>query len=216
MPHFQVFGCYHVARRRQKEVSLRVSWESRVEGMLPREFLMLRSLFLISAMVLVSVGTIGCQQQSPLEQLEAARASYTVEVSSFSIREEPIEPAVETQADAGTPGEAADGGADLSGILEPQLKTDVLLDVIVSTDSENTLEGVTVDYEHVDAGQNVKDSRKLWIDTSAVVRGAGSQVTLVVENVDYVEGDGFFVAVLSPVPLAEQSEYREFLSLQSP
>ncbi len=157
----------------------------------------------------------GCQQLSPLEQLEASRAGYTVEVSSFSIREEPIETATDVESE-GDGEETPDDGVDLSGILEPELKTDVLLDLIVSTDSQDTLDGVTIDYEHVDAGQNAKDSRKLWIDTSNVVRGVGSQVTVVVEDADYVEGDGFFVTVRSPVPLAEQGDYREYLSLQSP
>lgn len=114
-------------------------------------------------------------------------------------------------ADAeGADGEGADGaeGEDLAE--EVPVATDVVLDILVGTKGQETLDGLTVEVEQVDSAGNVKDRRLLWLDTSNVLRGQGSQMAVVLEDVDYADGDAFAVTLVSPVPAAERSEYREF------
>jgi hypothetical protein len=92
----------------------------------------------------------------------------------------------------------------------PPVRTDVILDILVSTTSSEYLPGITLDVEHADADRQAKDRRTLWVDTSGLVRGGGTQVTHVLENVDWEEGDAFYVEVRSPVPAEERADYKEF------
>lgn len=119
----------------------------------------------------------------------------------------------ETAAEGGATEAAGDetgGGVDAAITAAPSVRSDVILDILVSTTSQEYLPGVTLDLEHVDADRRVKDRRTLWVDTSNLVRGGGMQVTHVLENVDWEEGDGFFVEVRTPIPATERADYREF------
>ncbi|HVS16220.1 MAG TPA: hypothetical protein VMV46_20065 [Thermoanaerobaculia bacterium] len=153
----------------------------------------------------------GCTQLSPEEQVESVRAETTVELLSFAISETPVE-----EPDAAAEEAAAEVAEEPAEPAEPAsepaaaVRTDVILDLLVSTNANEPLSGITVEYEHVDAAETVKDRRRLWLDTANLVRGAGAQLSLVVEDVEYQEGDGFSVSVRTPVPEAERSEYREF------
>jgi hypothetical protein len=100
--------------------------------------------------------------------------------------------------------------AEIATIAGPQVRTDVILDILVSTTSDEYLPGITLDVEHVDAERREKDRRTLWVDTSALVRGGGTPVTHVLENVEWDEGDAFYVEVRTPVPAEERASYREF------
>jgi hypothetical protein len=105
----------------------------------------------------------------------------------------------------GPAGEAGDGAS-----AQPAVSTDVVLDMLISTTSQEYLPGITIDLQHVDAERKEKDRRTLWVDTSGLIRGGGAQVTHVLENVDYETGDGFFVEVRTPVPPEDRASYREF------
>lgn len=148
----------------------------------------------------------GCQARTEEQRVEAARAGYRVQLQTFTLKQQPltVEPSTGTAA-------ATDD------IREPTpVRTDVLLDVFVSTESEDTLTGLTVDFEHVDAARQLKEHRLLWLDTSAVAKGSSVQLTVSVENVDYQEGDAFGVEVRSPVPPGERAAYREFAASPAP
>ena len=92
----------------------------------------------------------------------------------------------------------------------PAVRSDVIHDILVSTTSNEYLPGVTLDVEHVDADHEEKDRRTLWVDTSGLVRGGGTQVTHVLEDVDWQTGDAMYVEIRSPIPPEERAEYREF------
>ena len=124
----------------------------------------------------------------------------------------PAEAAPEGAAD----GAGAEGDAETPGVMDatmaaaPPVRSDVILDILLSTTSQEYLPGVTLDLEHVDADRRVKERRTLWVDTSSLVRGSGIQVSHVLENVDWEDGDGFFVEVRTPIPAEERADYREF------
>ncbi|HVS62557.1 MAG TPA: hypothetical protein VMT85_03525 [Thermoanaerobaculia bacterium] len=183
---------------------------------------------LLIALVTLAV-LFGCAPSSPADQVEEARAQTTVELISFAVREEPVaSPAPEPTGDTeegeveGEPAgeEDAVGAEDAAGeedveaaATDVPVRTDVLLDLLVSSAADDPLSGITVELEHVDGDQNVKDTRLLWVPTPNLVRAVGAQVTVTVEDVDYAEGDGFSVSVRSPVPEGERSEYGEFQDL---
>ena len=87
------------------------------------------------------------------------------------------------------------------------------LDILVKHDSFEKLPGVTVDIVQVDGDLNEKGRWLLWVDTSNVERANPTQYSHVLEDIDYVEGDGFTVEVRHPVPEAERGDYREFENL---
>lgn len=187
-------------------------------------------------------GLAGCAQPTAEERVAAVRAQTKVELLSFAVREEPVvapvlEPVAE-EAAAAEPGPAGNAGAQAAAGDEPDeaipneeipnkeiadeetadagdvpVTADVLLDLLVSCAADQPLAGITVEFEQVDASQNVKDSRRLWVPTPNLVRAVGAQFSVTVEDVDYVEGDGFSVTVRSAVPETERSEYPEFQSL---
>jgi hypothetical protein len=171
---------------------------------------------------------LGCRPMSPIDRLEAQRGQYTVELTSFILEQEPLdvlieaspsEPdaALEETTEEGTEGGTEEGTAEDTEegtdelAVEPMLRTNVVLDLLVSTEGD-PLPGISVDFEHVDANRNMKERRLLWLETAELVKGVGVQLSAVVDDVDYQEGDGFHVEVRSPVPEAERSEYRELAS----
>lgn len=173
-------------------------------------------LLLVSS--ILSVGLVGCAQLSPADQVEAARAQTSVELRSFAVREEPVEQPAEmegeedeTAAEESSDAESADQeSADEMADAGVPVSVEVDLDLLVSSEADDPLDGITVEFEQVDVDRNPKDTRRLWLETPDLMRGVGAQYTLTVQDVDYVEGDGFSVTVRSPIPEAERSEYREF------
>lgn len=188
----------------------------------PQEVLVLSIARLLIALVTLAV-LAGCAPSSPADQVEEARAQTTVELISFAVREEPVaspapEPTGDTEegvAEDEPAGEEDAGDAEdaEAAAADVPVRTDLLLDLLVSSAADDPLSGITVELEHVDADQNVKDTRLLWVPTPNLVRAVGAQVTVTVEDVDYAEGDGFSVSVRSPVPEGERSEYGEFQDL---
>jgi hypothetical protein len=162
-----------------------------------------------------------------VDQIEAQRARYSAELTSFSIQQAPlVTVAPEAVAPETVAPEAAAGGeqtlgavgtpagsADDTMVIPTPVRTDVVLDILVSTEGE-PLPGITLEFEHVGADQAVKEQRLLWVDTRHLVSNTGVQLSQVVEDVDYQEGDGFHVSVRSPVPEAERVKYQELAGAQ--
>ena len=97
--------------------------------------------------------------------------------------------------------------------LEPPdlgpLHYDILLDILVSTRSRETLPQLTVDVVHLDSARNEKNRWQVTLDTSGIHQGPGAQITHKLEDVDYVEGDVFTTEVRHPVPPEEVANYPE-------
>ncbi len=158
---------------------------------------------LIAGLVLVLAG---CEAKSPEEKVASLRARYKAQMNGFVVQEEPVVMEVAEVAADG-PGAAPEAPAEP---LEPVVRQKVLLDILVQHDSNERLPGVTLDISMVDAAKNEKGHWRLWVDTSKLQKATKTQLSHVLEDVDYVEGDGFSVEVRHPVPPAERGEYKEF------
>jgi hypothetical protein len=133
----------------------------------------------VHALALLGVLALAACGGDPVQRLEARRARYDATLQSFVLRD------------------AAGGGQE------------VLLDVLVRHAGGEPLPGITLDVSMVDARRQEKARRRLWIDLPPAVGTGGTQLSLVLTDVDYQPGDGFWVEVRSPVPAAERGEYRE-------
>ena len=154
--------------------------------------------------VLLALAMVACgPSRTPEEEVALARSQYGAELTSWTVDQEPAAP-VEPDAE----GEEAETVAPGTGAVE--IKTEVLLDILLSTKGTDLLPGVTVDLTQVDSTETEKSRRTLWVDTSRVRRGSGAQITHVLSDVDYEPGDMFHVEVRSPIPPEERSGYREF------
>lgn len=156
----------------------------------------------------------GCAQLSPEESVELRRSQYKVQLTSFAVDDEPqVAPVEAAEAELGAAATSpAAGGEEILAELEAVVMTttQAVLDILVTTEADEGLPGLTVELEQIGANGAVKMQRQLWLDVSRVVRGSGAQITHVVEDVDYEEGDGFAVSIRSPVPPGERNVYREF------
>lgn len=164
--------------------------------------------FAIAALsILLAALSTGCPQLTPEQELEALRSEYTAEVQNFYPVESEPEVLVPEEGEA----LEVDENAPIE-LSQPEPPV-ILVDVLVSTVAREKLDGITIDVSHGDSQGNEKELRRLWIDTSNIERGSGAQMTLRLEGLDYVEGDGFHVQVRSPIPEQDRSEYREFSSI---
>jgi hypothetical protein len=130
--------------------------------------------------------------------VELLRSQYTASLESLTVKQEPMVAGV-------APG---DGGAAESSA--PVVRTDAILDIVVSTDGEEQLPGLTIDIEHLDADRRAKDRCTFWVETAALARGQSAQVSHLLENVAWETGDAYSVEVRQRIPLEERSGYREF------
>lgn len=171
---------------------------------------------MLVVLLTLSLLSVACRQLSPEERVESLRAQYTAKLNSFYVEppagaemeemeatEEGEEAAAEEAAPEGEEGE----GEEMA--TEEAMPKNVVLDILVSTEAMEYLPGLTVDVYQADTSGNEKDHWRLWLDTSGVVRGPGAQITKVLEDVDYEEGDAFAVEVRQSIPPEERSEYRE-------
>lgn len=168
----------------------------------------------------VVVAATGCAPSDPVERVEELRSRYDVELNQFIIKSEPVAPpealGEEMEGEgvpAGPPEQAAaQPGDDAAAPLVEELPvtSDVVLDILVHSDASERLPGITVDVEQVDSAEQEKGRWRIWIDTSNLAKGGRTQVTHVVEDIDYEEGDGFQVELIAPVPPDLRSQYREF------
>jgi hypothetical protein len=157
----------------------------------------------VAASVTVLVAAFGCGPKlTPEQEIEILRQQYDAELMSLSVLQDPGDPSESGEAD-----DELGAGLDLD---QPPVSTDVMLDILVSTTASEYLPGITLDLQHVDSARTEKGRQRLWVDTSQLVRGGGTQVTHVLEDIDYVAGDGFWVEVLSPIPPDHWPLYAEF------
>ena len=157
-----------------------------------------------------------CAEKSPEEIIEAQRQLYSAELTNFVVMQEPEpEPVATEEADeeAGEgAGDATDG--DAMDAMEPEpmgpVTRNVLLDILVQNTGSESLPGITVDVSQIDSNRNPKGDWKLFLELPSLAHGTSEQVSQVLEDVDFEEGDGFAVQVRSPIPAAEQGDYAEF------
>jgi hypothetical protein len=124
-----------------------------------------------------------------------ARARYVASVDGYMVRQQPL-PA---QAD----------GADRP---EPiRLDQDVELGLAVRHDlpEGERLRGLTLDVAQVDATGRAKREWRVWVDTAGLEPGREARTVHVLNDVEYVPGDGFRVEVRQSIPEAERPDYRE-------
>jgi hypothetical protein len=185
-----------------------------------------RALAALAALVLGAALLAGCGPSDPAQEVEDARSRYSVEVASFSVDQNPTGD-VFTQPPAMPEGqgeaEGEDAGADAADaadaaaegeameMQEPvDLTQDVILDLLVRWNGRDPLAGITVDITHADEAGNEKGAYRAWIETAEVHRGPPTQMVHRLEDLDYVDGDGFHAEVRSPIPAGERAQYREF------
>lgn len=165
----------------------------------------------------------GCPK-SPEEQVEKLRSYYTARVIGIIVDAVP-EPEESLEDPLAEPSEMAspemspedddgvmDGGDNEGMEAETTVPTrqTVRVDILIQHDSPEKLPGVTLDLEMVDAQQAPKASWKVWVDTSELPKATGSQFSHVLEDIEYVDGDGFSVEVRSYVPPEDRAGYKEF------
>ena len=141
---------------------------------------------------------VACGRLTKEQEVELQRARYTATLQSLTVKQDPL-PVV-------TPAVAADVAAPSA----PRVRTDAILDIVVTTSSEEPLPGVTLDVEHFDASRRAKDRSTFWVDTSQLANGKSAQITHVIENVAWDTGDTYVVSVRTPIPASERADYREF------
>jgi hypothetical protein len=153
-----------------------------------------------SSLAVLLVGAHGCGPGvTHEEKVELLRSQYTANLESLTVKQEPM------MMDGGTSG--GEGGGQSAA---PRVRTDAILDILVSTDGEEQLPGLTLDIEHLDAERRAKDRCTFWVETAALARGQSAEVSHVLENVAWETGDAYSVEVRKAIPPDQRSAYREF------
>lgn len=185
-----------------------------------------RCLALATAAALTITMLAGCTPASPEERVAKLRSKFDARVNGFYVESVPRvqEPAMEDEAAVEIAGEEAETGDDAEtgpsaesdggegGIEEVSMIQNAHLDLIVQHDNDEMLPGITVEITMVDANQVEKDSWRLWVDTSTLRKANQLQFVHILEDIPYVEGDGFAAEVRKPIPPEEYGEYQEFSS----
>lgn len=156
---------------------------------------------------------------SPEEKVARLRGMYSARLNSFLVQAQLApEPEIFTEegAEPMVPDEGMAEGEGEDEMLEPMeaepAHPNILLDILIQHDSPELLAGITVDISMADSAGNEKGAWKVWFDTANVRKANITQYSHVLEDVPYVEGDGFFAEVRHPVPTEERGEYSEFSS----
>jgi hypothetical protein len=160
----------------------------------------------------LAVALAGCAAKSPEERVAELRGKYDAALNGFVVKSRPAAAEPVAAGEAATAGEetAAGGADDGMAIEELPVTSEVMLDIVVRSQSNEVLPGLTLDVSQVDGQKREKGHWRIWVNTSKILRGPGTQVTHVLPGVDYEEGDGFHVEVRRAVPAEERAEYREF------
>jgi len=159
----------------------------------------------------------GCGHESPAEHVSHLRAGYTATLNGFVVQQRPAEsqPATETAAAEETAKQEEAATQEAAGESSSEseaapVEQNVMLDILIRNENEERLPGLTLDVSQADSNGKEKASWKVWVDTSGISQGPGTQVSHVLKDVDYQEGDGFNVEVRTPIPPGQRSDYREF------
>ena len=190
-------------------------------------------------LAMIATGLVACEQPTHEERVAELRGRYDAELNGFAVREVPAVVDVETvtpgegegapaadeaaeevmEEDAGVvdvAGEEGEAGEGEEMAEEVPMQKDVILDIVVRHDAPEMLPGLTLDVSHADAQEVEKEHYRIWVDTATLAKGESLQVNETLEDVDFQEGDRFFVEVRRDVPPAERSEYREYAQTESP
>jgi hypothetical protein len=156
---------------------------------------------------------VACTPPSPEERVAEARSRYDATLNAFHVRADPLAPAVDEEMMAAE-GEGGEGEAD-EEMMEPEpmpvpVRQDVVLDLLIQTHTDDTLDNLTLDISQIDPAGNPKADYRAYVDVSHILKGPGQQVEYVLEDIDYQEGDGFAVEVRQ-VPPEEYGDYQEFV-----
>lgn len=169
------------------------------------------------SVVLVGILVGGCGPKSPEDKIAKMRSLYSARLNGFILEEEPVVAAVPEVPELEAVEIIDDGtvdGVDPEAVeMEPvvvEVEEKVRLDILIQHRSDENLPGITVDISMVDTAEVEKGHWRVWFDTSNVTQATVTQFTHILEDVEYEEGDGFFVEVRHPVPVEERGEYREF------
>jgi hypothetical protein len=156
---------------------------------------------------------------SPQEKVARLRGMYSARLNGFLVQAQPApEPEIYTEegAEPMAPDNEMEEGEGEGEMAEPMAmepaNPNIMLDILIQHDSPELLPGITVDVSMADGAGNQKGAWKVWFDTSTVRKANVTQYSHVLEDVPYVEGDGFFAEVRHPVPVEERGEYSEFSS----
>ena len=188
---------------------------------------------LLLSAVLVLPLLLGCQQKSPAQEIEELRAGYDVRLNGFIVREAPVAaplpaatpgegatPAPLPAGEEATPAPTADAAVPpapgeegampaIEDVVVPSAR-DVVLDLLVHNGSAGSLPGITVDISQAGPDEAEKAHFRAFLDTSRIARGQSTQLSHMLEGVEFAPGDRFAVEVVSPVPAEQHAEYREF------
>jgi hypothetical protein len=143
------------------------------------------------------------------------RSLYKARLNGFIVREEPVggvEEVVVTEISAEEQVEEVIEEEALESFEPVPVVQEVLMDILIQHDSAEKLSGLTVDISMVDGQGNDKGHWRIWFDTADIPKATPTQFTHILEDIGYVEGDGFFVEVRQPVPASEYGAYKEFSS----
>lgn len=150
-----------------------------------------------------------CGPKSPEERVAKSRSYYQARLLGFIVEAEPVlaEPSAESGEELPSEepmdtaaADVGEGEAMETAEATVPIRQNVRVDILLQHDSPDRLSGITLDIEMVDANKVPKNVWKIWVDTKALAKGTGTQFGHLLEDVDYVEGDGFGVEVRSPVP----------------
>lgn len=166
------------------------------------------------ALSITFLAMAACTPKSYEERVAGLRPYYKARLIGFIVKAVPvIAELAEEPMDADTAAVAEDLSAGEEMPVDEELAPvlqNVAIDILLQHDSPEKLPGITLDIEMVDSNQQTKHTWRIWADTAKLPKATGTQFTHVLENLDYVEGDGFNVEVRSPVPPEERNQYREF------
>ena len=156
-----------------------------------------------------------CGGGTPEERVARTRGMYSARLNGFLVqapaeREPMAEEATEEGAEAMEPEAEAEGEMAEEMEPAPPANPNILLDILIQHDSPEILPGITVDISMADPEGNQKGAWKVWFDTSKMLKANVTPYTHVLEDVPYVEGDGFFAEIRHPIPVEERGEYKEF------
>lgn len=158
-------------------------------------------------------GLVGCSPKSPEEKVAQVRSFYKAKLNGFIVREEPVggvEEVVVTEVSAEEQAEEVTAEEGLESFEPVPLVQKVLMDILIQHRSAEKLPGLTVDISMVDGQGNEKGHWRVWFDTADIPKATPTQFTHILEDIGYVEGDGFFAEVRQPVPASEYGDYKEF------
>jgi hypothetical protein len=168
----------------------------------------------------------GCTPATPEERVAQLRSKFEARVNGFYVESVPraqetalegeaeVEVAATETKDAAEAGASAEVDGDEGGVEDVPMIQNAHLDLIVQHDNDEMLPGITVEITMVDANQAEKDSWRFWVDTSTLRKANQLQLVHTLEDIPYVEGDGFAAEVRKPIPPEEYGEYQEFSSLE--